>query len=400
MDQIHRINKLIDKIESELGSERNKEICDKWNAPEVQQTYMHPVPRRTSQIPIVADLECPLWAKVLNFKVKDFYTDPLTYLEKQLEMSLYRYDVFKDDSGLGRTIGIWLGVNFEASILGGRSVYPDHFDPTVDRSLIIIKDEDSLRELAAKEIDFRNSGILGLAHEFYGRIRETLPPGWKVIFPDWVIGPFGVASCLRGYENLLVDLVLAPEFFVKTLDVVSDKMIEYSQARAGFLGIEVERFNMHHDDVNCQNFSSEAYRRFVFPAEKKLNSFYGGFQYWHSCGNVERLIDDLLEFKGLVMLDCGGWNNLEVFMEAFKRKGIDGIGIEKRFNPVRDVIGSDDRSIRKMIRGLYDLAGRDKKLPMDFKIDGIGELGDPDEMVRRVNRFIGISREFGDERCC
>ena len=182
---------------------------------------------------------------------------------------------------------------------------------------------------------------------------------------------------------------------MKTLDVVSDKMIEYSKARARFLGIEVERFNMHHDDVNCQNFSREAYRRFVFPAEKRLNSFYGGFQYWHSCGNVERLIDDLLEFKGLVMLDCGGWNNLDVFMEAFKRKGIDGIGIEKRFNPVRDVIGSDDRSIRKMIRGLYDLAGGDKKLPIDFKIDGIGELGDPDEMVRRVNRFIGISREFG-----
>ena len=101
MDQIHRINALIDKIESELGSERNREICDKWNAPVVQQTYMHPVPKRAGQVPIVADLEFPLWAKVLDFNVKDFYTNPLTYLEKQLEMSLYRYDVFRDDSGLG-----------------------------------------------------------------------------------------------------------------------------------------------------------------------------------------------------------------------------------------------------------------------------------------------------------
>jgi hypothetical protein len=395
MDQIHRINKLIDKIESELGSERNEEICDKWNAPEVQQTYMHPVPRRKDQIPIVADLECPLWAKVLNFNVKDFYTNPLTYLEKQLEMSLYRYDVFRDDSGLGRTIAIWLGVNFEASLLGCRSVYPDHFDPAIDRSSIIIKDEESLRELEAKDIDIRTSGIISLAHEFYGRIKEALPPDWKVIFPDWVIGPFGVASYLRGYENILADLVLAPEFFVKILDVVSDKMIAYSKARANFLGIKVERFNLHHDDVNCQNFSREAYRKFVFPAEKRLNSFYGGFQYWHSCGNVENFIDDLLEFKNLVMLDCGGWNNLEVFMEAFKRKRIDGIGIEKRFNPVRDVIRSDDRSIRNRIRGLYDVAGGDKTLKVNFKIDGIGEMGDPNEMVRRVNKFINISREFG-----
>ncbi len=355
---------------------------------------MHPVPRRKDQIPIVADLECPLWAKVLDFKVKEFYTNPLTYLEKQLEMSLYRYDVFRDDSGLGRTIAIWLGVNFEASILGCRSVYPDHFDPLVDRSLIIIDDEESLREFEAQEIDIRNSGILPLAHEFYGRIKEILPPGWKVIFPDWVIGPFGVGSCLRGYENILADLVLAPKFFVKILDAVSDKMIEFSKARARFLGIEVERFNLHHDDVNDQNFSREAYRKFVFPAENRLNSFYGGFQYWHSCGNVENFVDDLLEFKNLVMLDCGGWNNLDVFLEAFQRKGITGIGIEKRFNPVRDVIGSDDRSIRQRISGLYDVARGNKKLNINFKIDGIGELGDPHDMVGRVNKFIGISREY------
>ncbi|OGD21452.1 MAG: hypothetical protein A2W03_11785 [Candidatus Aminicenantes bacterium RBG_16_63_16] len=395
MDRIHKINKLIDRIENELGSERNAMIGDKWNPPVVKQTYMHPVPRRKDQIPIVADLEYPLWARVLDFSVKEFYTDPLTYLEKQLEMSLYRYEVFRDDSGLGRTIAIWLGVNFEPSLLGCRSVYPDHLDPLIDRSLIIIKDEESLKELAAGEIDIRNSGILGLAHEFYDRIQETLPGDWKVIFPDWVIGPFGVAACLRGYENILADLVLAPEFFMRILDVVSDKMIEYSRERAKFLGIPIERPNLHHDDVNDQNFSSSAYRRYVYPAERRLNSFYGGFQYWHSCGNVENFLDDLLEFVNLVMLDCGGWNDLDVFLDAFKRKGIEGVGIEKRFNPVRDVIGADDRTIRDKLRGLYNAAAGNKRLNLDFKIDGIGELGDHQEMVGRVNNFIRISREFG-----
>jgi hypothetical protein len=182
---------------------------------------------------------------------------------------------------------------------------------------------------------------------------------------------------------------------VKILDVVSDKMIEFSEKRAKFLGIEVEKINLHHDDVNCQNFSSQAYRNFVFPAEKRLNSFYGGFQYWHSCGNVENFIDDLLEFKNLVMLDCGGWNHLDVFLEALARKGIRGLGIEKRFNPVRDVIAADDRSIRKTIRGLYDAAGGNKELHINFKIDGIGEMGDHDEMVRCVKKFVSISREFG-----
>ena len=168
------------------------------------------------------------------------------------------------------TIAIWLGVNFEASLLGGRSVYPDHFDPLVDRSAIVIQDEGSLKELEATEIDIRHSGILGLADEFYGRIKDTLPPGWKVIFPDWVIGPFGVGSCLRGYENILADLVLAPEFFVKILDVISRKMIEFSEKRAKFLGIKVEKLNLHHDDINCQNFSSEAIPQVRLPGREQI----------------------------------------------------------------------------------------------------------------------------------
>ncbi|MDO9592540.1 MAG: hypothetical protein Q7I98_05015, partial [Erysipelotrichaceae bacterium] len=83
MDQLYKINKLIDKIENELGSERNKKIGEKWNIPDVQFTYAHPVPKRGDQIPIVADFEYPLWASELNFNVKEFYTNPMTYLEKQ-----------------------------------------------------------------------------------------------------------------------------------------------------------------------------------------------------------------------------------------------------------------------------------------------------------------------------
>jgi hypothetical protein len=395
MNQIYKIKKLIDQIECEIGSEKNKNICEKWNMPDVKYTYAHPVPRRKDQIPIIADLEFPLWARVLNFNVKEFYTNPMTYLEKQLEMSLYRYNIFKDDSGLGRTIAIWLGVNFEASILGCRSIYPLDFDPYIDRSSIIIENEESLKELEAKEIDIRNSGILSVAHDFYCRIKETLPPDWNVIFPDWVIGPFGISSYLRGYENILADLIVAPEFFVKILDVVSDKMIEFSTKRADFLGVKVERFNLHNDDVNNLNFSKEDYCKSVFPIENKLNSFYGGFQYWHSCGDVENIVDDLLDFKNLGMLDCSGWNNLDVFIEAFKRKGIYNIGIEKRFNPFKDVISADDKSIRESIKGLYDIAGKNKKLNIDLKIDGIGEVGDFRENIKSVNKFISISREFG-----
>jgi hypothetical protein len=395
MNQLYKIRKLIDAIENQLESERNKEICEKWNSPDVQHSYMHPVPKRKDQIPIIADLESPLWATALNFNIKDFYTNPVTFLEKQLEMSLYRYNIFKDDSGLGRTIAIWLGVNFEASILGCKSIYPQNLDPYIDRSLIIIEDEESLKELEVKKIDFKNDGILSLAHEFYFRIKELLPSDWKVIFPDWVIGPFGIAIYLRGYQNILSDMLIAPDFFVKMLDVVSNKMIEYSLERAKFLDIKTEKFNLHNDDVNHLNLSKEAYSNLIFPIENKLNSFYGGFQYWHSCGDVENFIDDILEFKNLGMLDCSGWNNFSTFIEAFNKKGLNDIGIEKRFNPFKEVLSADDKSIRERIKGLYADLEKNNNLNVNIKIDGIGEMGDFKENLRSVTNFISISREFG-----
>ncbi|MDO9579678.1 MAG: hypothetical protein Q7J06_03795, partial [Bacteroidales bacterium] len=273
--------------------------------------------------------------------------------------------------------------------------YPLDSDPYTDRSCLVIEDEESLKKFEAQEIDFKNDGILSLAHEFYSRIKEALPSDWNVIFPDWVIGPFGIGIYLRGYQNILCDSIVNPEFCVRILDIVSNKMIEFSTKRAKFLGTEVEKFNIHNDDVNNLNLSNEAYSELIFPVENKLNSFYRGFQYWHSCGDVENFIDDILEFKNLVMLDCSGWNNLGVFLDAYNKKGISDIGIEKRFNPVQDVISADDKSIRERIKGLYDDLENNKKLNINFKIDGIGGIDDFRENIRSVKNFISISREFG-----
>ena len=154
MNKLFKINKLIEEIEKQIDSDRNKEIGKKWEAPEVGNTFFHCKPKRDSQMPIVADLEYPMWAKLLNFNLKDYYYNHLTYLEKQLETYLYRFNFFKDDSGLGRAILIWFGAAFEASILGCKVINPDNFDPSVVRSYTPVTDEESLKRIEVKEIDF------------------------------------------------------------------------------------------------------------------------------------------------------------------------------------------------------------------------------------------------------
>ncbi len=394
MNQLSNIKRLVEEIESQIDSDRNKEIGKKWEDPEVSNTFYHCKPKRIGQMPIVADFEYPMWAKLLNFNLKDYYFNHLTYLEKQLETYLYRYNVFKDDAGLGRAILIWFGAAFEASILGCKVQYPDNFDPSVVRSYTPVTDEESLKRLEDKEIDFEKDGDLARAHEFFYKIKETLPSTWQVIFPDWIIGPFGIAIYLRGYQNILLDLVDNPEFVVKIMNVAKNKLFEFSKKRAKFLGINIEKICLHNDDVNYPNLLKGNFKDLILPIENEISSFYGGVVYWHSCGEVNGLIDEILDLKNISMLDCSGWNDFDLFVEAITRKNIDNTGIEKRFHPVKDILATNDSEIKNKIKNYYISLQKNKNLRAYLRVDGIGQIAGFDETVNSVKRFIEISREY------
>jgi uroporphyrinogen-III decarboxylase len=394
MDQLSNIKRLVEEIENQIDSDKNKEIGKKWEAPEVSNTFYHCKPKRIGQMPIVADFEYPMWAKLLNFNLKDYYFNHLTYLEKQLETYLYRYNVFKDDAGLGRAILIWFGAAFEASILGCKVQYPDNFDPSVVRSYAPVTDEESLKRLEDKEIDFGKDGDLGRAHEFYYRIKEILPSTWQVIFPDWIIGPFGIAIYLRGYQNILLDLVDNPEFVVRIMNVAKNKLFEFSKKRAKFLGINIEKICLHNDDVNYPNLLKGTFKDLILPVENEISSHYGGVVYWHSCGVVNDLIDEILDLKNISTLDCSGWNDFDLFVEAITRKNINHTCIEKRFHPVKDILATNDSEIRNKIKNFYISLQKNKNLKSYLRVDGIGQIAGFDETVNSVKRFIDISREY------
>jgi uroporphyrinogen-III decarboxylase len=394
MDKLSKIYHLIEEIEKEIDSDKNKEIANKWEAPEVNNTFFHCKPKREGQMPIVADLEYPMWAKLLDFNLKDYYYNPLTYLEAQLETYLYRYNFFKDDAGLGRVILIWFGAAFEASILGCKVQYPDNFDPSVVRDYAPVTDEESLKRLEDKEIDFNKDGDLGRAIEFYYKMKEILPSSWQVIFPDWIIGPFGIAIYLRGYQNILLDLVDNPEFVVKIMNFSKKKLFEFSEKRAKFLGIKLEKVCLHNDDINYPNLLKGNYKNLILPVENEISDFYGGVVYWHSCGVVNELIDEILDLKNISMLDCSGWNDFDVFVEALTRKNVKSTGIEKRFHPVKDILATSEAEIRKKIKSYYDSLQKNKNIRAYMRVDGISQIGDFEQDLNSVRRFVEISREY------
>jgi uroporphyrinogen-III decarboxylase len=289
---------------------------------------------------------------------------------------------------------IWFGAAFEASVLGCQVQYPDNFDPSVVRSFTPVTDEESLKRLEDKEIDFEKDGDLGRAHEFYYKMKEILPSNWQVIFPDWIIGPFGIAIYLRGYQNILLDLVDNPDFVVKIMNVAKNKLFEFSKKRAKFLGISTEKICLHNDDVNYPNLLKGTFKDLILPVENEISSHYGGVVYWHSCGVVNDLIDEILDLKNISTLDCSGWNDFDLFVDAITRKNIKNTAIEKRFHPVKDILATNDSEIRNKIKNFYISLQKNKDLKSYLRVDGIGQIESVEETVNSVKRFIDISREY------
>ena len=106
---------------------------------------------------------------------------------------------------------------------------------------------------------------------------------------------------LRGYDRLLMDLVLNPTFF----SALMSRLLEINIAGTGrFLdavGPYIQVFRAA-DDLATQNgllFSPELYRKLLKPVYKKYFDFVKSKTdakiFYHSCGNVVDLLDDLIE---------------------------------------------------------------------------------------------------------
>ncbi len=124
----------------------------------------------------------------------------------------------------------------------------------------------------------------------YALVADT---GFKSI---WETGYF-----LRGYQQLLCDLMSNPDF----VDALFSKLLQIDMTATGRFLDEVGRYIQvirAGDDLACQKdliMSPETFRRFLKPLYKKyfdlVKSKTSAKIFFHSCGNMTKLIDDLVE---------------------------------------------------------------------------------------------------------
>ena len=147
-------------------------------------------------------------------------------------------------------------------------------------------------------------------------------------------GLFERSWFLRGFENVMLDMLENPGFYEELLDGILDVHLRFMDLIAARLPVEAY---FGGDDVSDQRnimMGLKLWRRFLKPRLAKLISHAHdlGLPFiLHACGNVLPLIDDLIEI-GLDGLESLQSEATDVFAAKKKSRGqlvlIGGMGVQ------------------------------------------------------------------------
>ena len=383
--QRENIKYLCRRVTDLTATLRNQERKKLWGQTSYTDCWRGLPPEDMSYgIPITVEPRRPMWSKILNFDIKRYFTEGGTYLEARLRMKIYKFTQFEDSTPIDRGIGVWLGCPFEPSLFGIMPVYLPGEEPWIARSPVI-HDEKDLNKMEYP--DFYKSGMMPQAHKMYEEIKELADKeGFTVGFPTWMMGPFGIAVCLRGREDLLVDMKLRPAFVHKLMRFIVDSRKQWFTEKAQFLGTGIDKGVLDNDDVNCPMFSPEIYKELVLPYEKELCEFHGGISFWHSCGDITPLLQLIREIPQIDLLHVGPWTSLEAAVRVFKNTPL-----EKCLHPLRDVQSATKEEIEYNLKELIRAA---KDASVTIRADGIQVLHSLEQDLEKIKLWISIARRL------
>ena len=126
--------------------------------------------------------------------------------------------------------------------------------------------------------------------------------GYFIFFNSIGGGFLEISTWLRGFENFYCDLISNSKFACKLMD----KLLEIEMSFWDLVLSELGNYiNMVYtaNDLGSQNnllISPSAYRKYIKPRQKKLNSLIKEkkpdiFIFYHSCGSIYEIIPDLIE---------------------------------------------------------------------------------------------------------
>jgi hypothetical protein len=389
MSKTDVLKRLMDRVREIAESPENKWRQSLWQEEKhTARDHWRGKPKRDAEvIPFTLEPEIPMWSDILGFDIKEFYTEPIVYLENQLRMSIYRFENFKDCTVISTEVPIWFGTTFESSLFGADTIFSSNASPWIDRNPVF-KEATGFGNLAYP--DFYNDGLMPLAHRFYNDLQGMVDDDFTIIFPEWGRSPFGVAVHTRGYDNLLLDLVLSPDVAHELMRFITDSRKEWVRQRAEFLKQPIPKCNLYNDEVNAPTLSPHLAEEYVVPYEQDLSDFHGGISYWHSCGDNTKLLGSLSRIPCIEMLHVGPWTSIQAAKTAFG----DNLPLEICLHPVRDLQGIGKEGMRARLSTIVQEASGS---PFTIRADGLHVMTSLSEDLAKLQEWLQVARDLCTE---
>ena len=181
-----------------------------------------------------------------------------------------------------------------------------------------------------------------------GLFRERV--GGEIPIMGWVEGGLAEAADLRGVSELMLDLIMRPEWVTDLLEFCVQVEIAFAEAqvRAGadIIGL---------GDSIASQISPAMYERFALPYEQRIFEAVhrlGGTTRLHICGNTTYILPMMLE-SGADIIDLDWMVDLE---EAAKTAG-DKVSLCGNFDPVKIMLQGDPEQVYQATQQCLAVAG-------------------------------------------
>ena len=375
-DLIERYLEITESSENEANAQFWERVHG-WN-----RDMWRGIPRAGDSVPFNIAPDNGLWSHILNVDLRDYYTDPETYLETQLRLRIYHFEHFKDNTYFTKELFIWFGVVTELSYFNiPIEFYPNKEGWVTDSIIKEYVDIDSL-----EVPDFHKSGLMPRIHRYYEVMNEYAEGRLKVMFPEWVRGPFCIASHLRGMEKLLLDTVLEPDFVHQFMRILVDASKQWNDARNAFLGTTIDTVKLYNDEIGTPFISPDIYDELIFPYEKELSDYYGEVAYWHSCGDTTAFQEKIKDLTNLRLYHCGPWTS---YAAAVKNLDPD-TAIDICLNPQEDILEADETQMKEK---LEDIRKTCEGRAYFVRADGFMLGGDLEYELNQIRRWSEVASE-------
>lgn len=291
-ESLRRIAAMIDRIQEAASSRQNQIRLDR-------------------QPSVTFGIEEPMtWVRLWNLDTPRFYSDPLYYIETVLRQKLWRWDNFPEDNlPMSLDLPASLSMYPEYTFIGMELYFSPEGIPTIQTDHAMTRNPD-LGLL--KPVDFKTSGWMPRVLRWWDDLNRIIAGRLKVTYNMiWWRGSLDLAMQMRGYDNLMLDVVERPQFVHDFIDYLTEQRCRWWGAYSQYFGLPLKPTDIGDDWLNVPFISPGFFRDFILPGYKQLEAFHGGINSIHSCGNQAPLQRYLLEIKSLPTLEVSPWTSLE-----------------------------------------------------------------------------------------